>query len=160
MQVFNSIKTQLNIIVATISTMAWTELILNWFNLLSCPSGSAWTGINILQMGNPTRCLTVWIAFYTQLVWILNNDFRISFKVFCVLQTCDLIRANEDWIPQITWFDRERTCPMCRAQVTDDPEWRDGATSFFIQLYWWIEEAQEEEEGARNGKISDSLPPM
>lgn len=35
----------------------------------------------------------------------------------------------------ITWFDRERTCPMCRAQVTDDPEWRDGATSFFIQLY-------------------------
>jgi len=34
-----------------------------------------------------------------------------------------------------TWFDRERTCPMCRAQVTEDPAWRDGATSLFIQLF-------------------------
>lgn len=34
-----------------------------------------------------------------------------------------------------TWFDRERTCPMCRAQVTEDPAWRDGSTSQFIQLF-------------------------
>ena len=35
----------------------------------------------------------------------------------------------------ITWFDRERTCPMCRAKVTEDPMWRDGSTSAFVQLF-------------------------
>lgn len=34
-----------------------------------------------------------------------------------------------------TWFDRDTTCPMCRAIVSEDPSWRDGATSQFIQLF-------------------------
>lgn len=34
-----------------------------------------------------------------------------------------------------TWFDREQTCPLCRAKVVDDPSWRDGSTTFFIQLF-------------------------
>jgi len=34
-----------------------------------------------------------------------------------------------------TWFDRDTTCPMCRAKVSEDPTWRDGATSQFIQLF-------------------------
>ncbi|XP_059611196.1 RING finger and transmembrane domain-containing protein 2 [Phlebotomus argentipes] len=34
-----------------------------------------------------------------------------------------------------TWFDREQTCPLCRAKVVEDPSWKDGATTFFIQLY-------------------------
>ncbi|XP_044263064.1 RING finger and transmembrane domain-containing protein 2 [Tribolium madens] len=34
-----------------------------------------------------------------------------------------------------TWFDREQTCPLCRAKIVDDPSWRDGSTSYFIQLY-------------------------
>lgn len=33
------------------------------------------------------------------------------------------------------WLDRERTCPLCRALVSDDPEWRDGSTAHFIQIY-------------------------
>lgn len=33
------------------------------------------------------------------------------------------------------WFDRERTCPMCRAQIADDPAWRDGTTAYFLQLF-------------------------
>jgi len=33
------------------------------------------------------------------------------------------------------WFDRERTCPLCRATIADDPKWRDGATSQLPQLY-------------------------
>lgn len=33
------------------------------------------------------------------------------------------------------WFDRERTCPMCRAKVADDPAWRDGTTSLVPQLF-------------------------
>jgi len=34
-----------------------------------------------------------------------------------------------------TWFDREQTCPLCRSKIVDDPSWRDGSTSFFIQLF-------------------------
>uniref|UniRef100_A0A1Q3FAY2 Protein with signal anchor n=1 Tax=Culex tarsalis TaxID=7177 RepID=A0A1Q3FAY2_CULTA len=34
-----------------------------------------------------------------------------------------------------TWFDREQTCPLCRAKIVDDPSYRDGATTFFLQLY-------------------------
>ncbi|KAL3857428.1 hypothetical protein ACJMK2_012100 [Sinanodonta woodiana] len=34
------------------------------------------------------------------------------------------------------WFDREKTCPMCRAQIQmDDPKWRDGSTCSYIQWY-------------------------
>ncbi|XP_057295921.1 E3 ubiquitin-protein ligase RNFT1-like isoform X1 [Hydractinia symbiolongicarpus] len=35
----------------------------------------------------------------------------------------------------VMWFDRERTCPMCRAKVAEDPLWRDGSTQSFIQLF-------------------------
>lgn len=34
-----------------------------------------------------------------------------------------------------TWFDREQTCPLCRAKIVDDPSWRDGSTTYFIQLF-------------------------
>ncbi|KAL3279282.1 hypothetical protein HHI36_016790 [Cryptolaemus montrouzieri] len=34
-----------------------------------------------------------------------------------------------------TWFDREQTCPLCRAKIVDDPSWRDGSTSFFVQIF-------------------------
>ncbi|XP_065197405.1 RING finger and transmembrane domain-containing protein 2-like [Sycon ciliatum] len=33
------------------------------------------------------------------------------------------------------WFDRERTCPLCRALVADDPQWRDGATSISVHIF-------------------------
>ena len=33
------------------------------------------------------------------------------------------------------WFDRERTCPMCRANIVDNPQWRDGSTSSNLQIY-------------------------
>ncbi|XP_043269497.1 RING finger and transmembrane domain-containing protein 2 isoform X2 [Venturia canescens] len=34
-----------------------------------------------------------------------------------------------------TWLDRERTCPLCRAPISDDPVYRDGHTTDFIQWY-------------------------
>lgn len=34
-----------------------------------------------------------------------------------------------------TWFNRERTCPMCRANIVDTPHWRDGATNTNFQIY-------------------------
>ncbi|KAM7361558.1 uncharacterized protein ACRADG_012568 [Cochliomyia hominivorax] len=33
-----------------------------------------------------------------------------------------------------TWFKREQTCPMCRAKVSEDPAWQNGATTYFYQL--------------------------
>lgn len=34
------------------------------------------------------------------------------------------------------WFDREKTCPMCRTQIhADNPQWKDGSTSVHIQWY-------------------------
>lgn len=33
------------------------------------------------------------------------------------------------------WFDRERTCPICRAQIADDPTWRDGSTTHLHQIF-------------------------
>lgn len=35
----------------------------------------------------------------------------------------------------LTWLNRECSCPLCRAAITDDPIYRDGHTSHFIQLY-------------------------
>ena len=34
-----------------------------------------------------------------------------------------------------TWLTKEQTCPLCRAEVTDDPTWHDGGTSFFLQMF-------------------------
>lgn len=34
-----------------------------------------------------------------------------------------------------TWLDRATVCPLCRAKISDDPSFRDGSTTFFIQLY-------------------------
>ncbi|XP_041348971.1 E3 ubiquitin-protein ligase RNFT1-like [Gigantopelta aegis] len=33
------------------------------------------------------------------------------------------------------WFDRERTCPMCRAEITENPVFQDGSTSIHLQWY-------------------------
>lgn len=33
------------------------------------------------------------------------------------------------------WFDRERSCPMCRSKVQQAPRWRDGRTSASIQFF-------------------------
>ncbi|ELT97954.1 hypothetical protein CAPTEDRAFT_184542 [Capitella teleta] len=49
-----------------------------------------------------------------------------------VLLTCTHIFC-EDCVS--LWFDRERTCPMCRANIVDNPEWRDGSTSGKLQVY-------------------------
>ncbi|XP_076634439.1 ring finger protein, transmembrane 2 isoform X2 [Colletes latitarsis] len=35
----------------------------------------------------------------------------------------------------LTWLDKERSCPLCRADITQDPTYRDGHTTNFIQLY-------------------------
>lgn len=57
----------------------------------------------------------------------------------CQDQLCDPIMLNckhifcEECVS--AWFDRERTCPMCRANIIDDPKWRDGATVGTLQIF-------------------------
>ncbi len=35
-----------------------------------------------------------------------------------------------------TWFDREKTCPMCRAEVSqEDVTWKCGSTTWLVQLF-------------------------
>lgn len=58
---------------------------------------------------------------------ICQDDFTNPIQLNCKHVFC------EDCVG--LWFDRERTCPMCRAKVADNPAWRDGSTSLFIQFF-------------------------
>ncbi|KAG7159339.1 RING finger and transmembrane domain-containing protein 2-like [Homarus americanus] len=58
---------------------------------------------------------------------ICHDDFLLPTMLRCKHIFCEQC--------VVTWFDRERTCPMCRTQVADDPAWRDGSTSHFLQVY-------------------------
>ncbi|XP_043264769.1 RING finger and transmembrane domain-containing protein 2-like isoform X2 [Colletes gigas] len=35
----------------------------------------------------------------------------------------------------LTWLEKKRSCPVCRADITENPTYRDGHTTTFIQLY-------------------------
>lgn len=58
---------------------------------------------------------------------ICQDEFRHATMLSCTHIFC------EECVT--VWFDRERTCPMCRAQIADDPTWRDGSTSLLIQVF-------------------------
>ena len=47
-----------------------------------------------------------------------------------------IILNNLPELPRSQWFQRERKCPMCRAEIADDPKWKDGSTSPVPQLIW------------------------
>ncbi|XP_064612689.1 E3 ubiquitin-protein ligase RNFT2-like [Liolophura sinensis] len=58
---------------------------------------------------------------------ICQDDFREPVKLSCKHIFC------EDCVS--IWFDREKTCPMCRAQIADNPLWRNGSTCSNVQWY-------------------------
>ncbi|XP_046568202.1 E3 ubiquitin-protein ligase RNFT1-like [Haliotis rubra] len=58
---------------------------------------------------------------------ICQDDYKEPVMLTCKHVFC------EDCVS--LWFDRERTCPMCRAQITDNPHFQDGSTSFHLQWY-------------------------
>jgi len=39
----------------------------------------------------------------------------------------------EDCVLQ--WFDKQTTCPLCRAPIANDPKWKDGSTTTWPQLF-------------------------
>ncbi|XP_064459547.1 RING finger and transmembrane domain-containing protein 2-like isoform X2 [Ornithodoros turicata] len=58
---------------------------------------------------------------------ICQDDFKNATMLTCGHIFCEECVS--------VWFDRERTCPMCRAQIADDPTWRDGSTSLLVQVF-------------------------
>ncbi|XP_013387855.1 RING finger and transmembrane domain-containing protein 2-like [Lingula anatina] len=58
---------------------------------------------------------------------ICQDDYRDPVMLACKHIFC------EDCVSM--WFDRERTCPMCRANIVDNPLWRDGTTVASI-IFW------------------------
>ncbi|XP_076671722.1 RING finger and transmembrane domain-containing protein 2-like isoform X2 [Andrena cerasifolii] len=58
---------------------------------------------------------------------ICHEEYSMPVKLHCKHIFCETCVS--------TWLDRERSCPLCRAAITDDPIYRDGHTTYFIQLY-------------------------
>lgn len=59
---------------------------------------------------------------------ICQDDYKDPIKLACKHIFCENCVSM--------WFDREKTCPMCRAQIhTESPLWKDGSTSIHIQWY-------------------------
>lgn len=58
---------------------------------------------------------------------ICQDDFQDPIQLACKHIFCENCVAM--------WFDREQTCPMCRAQIAASPIWKDGSTAMSIQLY-------------------------
>lgn len=58
---------------------------------------------------------------------ICHEEYTMPVKLHCKHIFCEMCVS--------TWLDRERSCPLCRASITDDPIYRDGHTTNFIQLY-------------------------
>nr|XP_022340528.1 RING finger and transmembrane domain-containing protein 1-like [Crassostrea virginica]XP_022340529.1 RING finger and transmembrane domain-containing protein 1-like [Crassostrea virginica] len=59
---------------------------------------------------------------------ICQDDYKDPIKLACKHIFCENCVSM--------WFDREKTCPMCRAQIhTESPMWKDGSTSIHIQWY-------------------------
>ncbi|XP_012274662.1 RING finger and transmembrane domain-containing protein 2 isoform X5 [Orussus abietinus] len=57
---------------------------------------------------------------------ICHEEFSIPVRLCCKHIFCEACVS--------IWLDRERSCPLCRTYVTDDPSYRDGHT-FFAQWY-------------------------
>ncbi|CAF4907054.1 unnamed protein product [Pieris macdunnoughi] len=58
---------------------------------------------------------------------ICHDDYTTPVRLGCSHIFCELCIA--------AWLDREHTCPLCRAKVADEPTWRDGSTTYELQLY-------------------------
>lgn len=58
---------------------------------------------------------------------ICHDDYTAPVRLGCGHIFCELCIA--------AWLDRDHTCPLCRAKVSDEPTWRDGSTTFEFQLY-------------------------
>ncbi|XP_011164239.2 RING finger and transmembrane domain-containing protein 2 [Solenopsis invicta] len=58
---------------------------------------------------------------------ICHEEYTTPVRLHCKHIFCEMCVS--------TWLDRERSCPLCRASITDDPIYRDGHTTHFIQLY-------------------------
>lgn len=73
-------------------------------------------------------------ALYFSCLFSPNISFRVQFILYCLVT---IVLEN---LPMLVFirFERERTCPLCRALVkpADLRSFGDGSTSLFFQLFW------------------------
>uniref|UniRef100_A0A8D9AW57 RING finger and transmembrane domain-containing protein 2 n=1 Tax=Cacopsylla melanoneura TaxID=428564 RepID=A0A8D9AW57_9HEMI len=78
-----------------------------------------------IQLGvSPTKETLLGVG---QICPICHDEFKTPVQLTCCHVFCEGCVTK--------WFDREQTCPLCRAKLVDDPSWRDGATSYFVQIF-------------------------
>ncbi|XP_059058608.1 RING finger and transmembrane domain-containing protein 2 [Achroia grisella] len=84
-----------------------------WTLLQSVNLGTKPTGEQLLSAGDSCP--------------ICHDDYTTPVRLDCSHIFCELCIS--------AWLDREHTCPLCRAKVSEEPTWRDGSTAFSFQLY-------------------------
>ncbi|KAI5725594.1 hypothetical protein M8J77_017551 [Diaphorina citri] len=81
--------------------------------------------LNNIQLGvSPTKETLLGVGCICP---ICHDEFKTPVQLTCCHIFCESCVTK--------WFDREQTCPLCRATLVDDPAWRDGATSYFVQIF-------------------------
>lgn len=115
--------------------MRWIQcqILKHWWTLC-VPSNMVWDPVknNLPQlMGvvlfvkmiwlNRLRSIARWYTCHSWCVRFLRLSVCVQ-HIFC--EACIAM-----------WFDRERTCPLCRAAVSVDPLWRDGSTTMAMQIF-------------------------
>ncbi|XP_072949933.1 E3 ubiquitin-protein ligase RNFT2-like [Epargyreus clarus] len=86
---------------------------------------ATWTLLQSVNLGTKPTCEQLISAGDS--CPICHDDYTTPVRLGCSHIFCELCIA--------AWLDREHTCPLCRAKVTDEPTWRDGSTTYDFQLY-------------------------
>ncbi|CAH1800993.1 unnamed protein product [Owenia fusiformis] len=124
-----------------------------WYLTLVNPThGGQWFAALLIVIYTVLKSMSLWkrLLHYKKTIQKFRSDLSYGMTVKesdLTEQQCPICQDNYSQPVKLTcghifcedcvclWFDRERTCPMCRANIVDDPIWRDGATSAAIQ---WI----------------------
>ncbi|XP_045496713.1 RING finger and transmembrane domain-containing protein 2 [Colias croceus] len=86
---------------------------------------ATWTLLQSVNLGTKPTCEQLISAGDS--CPICHDDYTTPVRLGCSHIFCELCIA--------AWLDREHTCPLCRAKVADEPTWRDGSTTYELQLY-------------------------
>ncbi|XP_050680192.1 RING finger and transmembrane domain-containing protein 2 isoform X2 [Leptidea sinapis] len=86
---------------------------------------AAWTLVQSVNLG--TKPTGEQMVSAGESCPICHDEYTTPVRLDCSHIFCELCIA--------AWLDREHTCPLCRARVADEPTWRDGSTTYEMQLY-------------------------
>ncbi|GFR57959.1 RING finger and transmembrane domain-containing protein 2-like [Elysia marginata] len=100
---------------------------------------------------NDSTRTSMWFAFITEAVYLGFKSFGTKPSSSDILERGSQCPICQDTVNEpvmlpckhifceqcvTIWFDREKTCPMCRAEITtESPMWKDGNTSSHLQWH-------------------------